>query len=380
MELTENQKNRIINNLVESETFRKASTSTALLLYLFDATKKQINLKESVIDLEFFNRDSSSDKTNARVRVNVHNLRKKINQYYDKEGDSDPFRVSIEKGQYYVSFKKTKNYSFFKSFERKFLPPYLLLTISLVFLILQVVPKSKPSLWKNFLSNTNNTNLYIGDHFGMTGKTITGNQGWTRDFSLNSADDYYNFINSHQQLKDSIKPANYSYVTRMGAIASQRFQQFFQNYERPIKVRFSTQTSSSEIKEGNAIYAGPSKNGNQFLYFFNQSNPNFQISASGINTKDAVSNNLVYDLGAGNQQQEYAVVSKYPVGKTEHFVFFSQHDIGVTATIEYFTNTENIAKFSSEYLKEQTYFTAIFKVQGQDRTNISLTLEHVSVF
>ena len=168
----------------------------------------------------------------------------------------------------------------------------------------------------------------------------------------------------------------------MAALSTQKFQEFFQRLNRKILIRFSTQTSAAEIKEGHAIYVGPSKNNNQFLYFFNESNPYFEISDSKLKLfghPDMIDEQ--FNLNSSDISSEYAVVSKYRVAeKSEHFVFFSQHDIGVSATVEYFTNLDSLQKFHNTYLKKHKFFTAIFRVKGQDRTDTSLKLIKVVPF
>ncbi|NJB84177.1 hypothetical protein [Wenyingzhuangia aestuarii] len=60
-------------------------------------------------------------------------------------------------------------------------------------------------------------------------------------------------------------------------MATQQFQQLFQKHNHSLPIRFSTRISISEIKEGNAVYAGPLKNKNSFLHFFNQAHPHLNI-------------------------------------------------------------------------------------------------------
>ncbi|WP_299555923.1 hypothetical protein [Seonamhaeicola sp.] len=382
MKLAEYQKDKITQKIIDSDTFKNAPTSIALLKYLYEATKKGTHLKESVIDIDFFKSENAGDRSNPRVRVNVHNLRKKIARFYETEGKGDLWRLTINKGQYQVSFyKNEQGHTVLKKLKWTTVLPYTLLFASLLIIVKMSIPKPKPDLWKSFLLKNTPTNLYIGDHFGMTGKTITKNNGWTRDFSINSSDEFYNFIDSNPNLRDSIKPANYSYSTRMAALSTQKFQAFFQDYNKNFSVRFSTQTSTSEIKEGFAVYAGPSKNNNQFLYFFNEANPYFEISDTNLKLLDhPTQKDTIFNLNSGDVTNEYAVVSKYPVDHAEHFVFFSQHDIGVSATVEYFTNQDSIRKFNETYLKDNDYFTAVFEVKGQDRTNTSLKLNMVVPF
>ncbi len=279
MQLSETQKQEIVTKIRNSTTFKKATTSSALLQYLHNATLSNIQLKEGIIDIEFFGREGSPDKSNPRVRVNVYNLRKKLGNYYENEGKDDNFVLNIDKGQYQVGYAKKKMVkSIFKTITWQQIAPYVALFSALLFILFSNIPPTKPSIWKPFLSKAKSTHLVIGDVFGATGITITGGSGWTRDYDVNSASDFFALIDKKPELMDLIEPANYTYTTGMAAIASQKIQQLFQYHDRSFSIRFFTQTSISEIKEGNAIYAGPIKNNNQFIHFFNEGNPNCKIS------------------------------------------------------------------------------------------------------
>ncbi|WP_298534443.1 hypothetical protein [uncultured Algibacter sp.] len=379
----EHQKQSLVTKIKESNTFKNAPTSIALLQYLFDATTKDTDLKEAVIDIEFFGKQASLGKNTPRVRVNVFNLRKKLADYYISEGANDVWVLTIDKGQYRIRFykKESKSLSTLTLSWSKIIPYAGLLITILIIIYTNTTPKP-PKVWGKFLDNNITTNLFIGDHFGVTGKTITGDVGWTRDFNINDVNEFYDFLEKNPKLKNSLKPANYSYTTRMAALATQQFQILFQKYKKNFNIRFSTQTSISEIKEGNAIYAGPTKNNNQFIHFFNEGNPYFKITNDSLilNNHPEFSNTK-YCINKANYTEEYAIVSKYSsINNTEHFVFFSQHDIGVIATTEYFTNKDSLALFKDNHLKNSEHFTAIFKVKGQDRTNTNIELTQVISF
>jgi hypothetical protein len=383
MQPANNQKQAIVTKIKNSNTFKNAPTSIALLQYLYDATIKNVHLKEGVVDIEFFGSNEASDKNNPRVRVNVYNLRKKLTSYYNTEGKEDNWLLIIDKGQYQVRFSKKQTYNILNekiNWSRAF--PYIALFAAIIIIFYTNTAPTPPRIWKTFLSENTATNLFIGDHFGATGVTATGGIGWTRDFNINSINEFYDLMDEKPELKDILKPANYSYSTRMAALATQHFQQFYQEYNKTFNIRFSTKSSISEIKESNAIYAGPTKNGNKFVHFFNEGNPYFKISGSTL----ILSNHPKLEHREINIQNttvnnEFAIVSKYPsINNTEHFVFFSQHDIGVSATVEYFTNTDSLNTFKNTFLKDSKYFTAIYKVKGQDRTNTNLKLEMVVPF
>ena len=372
------QKQELVQKIRESNTFKKASTSNALLQYLNESTLKGINLKESVIDIEFFGSKEVSDKNNPRVRVNVYNLRKKINQYYENEGKNDLWQLTIDKGQYEVRFfRKQSSKHFFQKLNWGKAIPYLGLILAIIALIYTNTTPQPSKVWKSVFHNNKPTNLIIGDHFGVIGTTITGGTGWTRDFNINSINEFYSFLDNKPALKNNLSPANYTYTTRMAALATQQFVGHFQHYNQNLAIRFSTLTSISEIKEGNSIYAGPIKNKNQFIHFFNEANPNFNIIENKLHIQNVPNKkDTIINLKPLSVDEEYALVSKYPsIGNTEQFVFFSDHDIGVSATAEYFTNKENLKVFEEKFLKNNNYFTALFIVKGQNRTNTNLKLE-----
>lgn len=383
MKLSNIQKQEIVDKIRNSDTFKKAPTSNALLQYLHEATIKGINLKEGVVDIEFFGGNDYSEKNNPRVRVNVYNLRKKIAGYYQQEGKNEVWCIAIDKGQYEVRFFKRSNDSLdVRKLSWSKIFPYTALVLALIALVYTNKAPEPPAIWKPFFNKEKLTNLIIGDHFGVTGTTITGGTGWTRDFEINNINEFYALVEEKPNLKKLVKPANYSYTTRMAALATQQFQQLFQKYGQVIHIKFSTLTSVAEIKEGNAIYAGPIKNQNQFIYFFNEKNPFCSISKNELKLfKHPQLKDMIYNLKSPNVDEEYAIVSKYPsIGDSEHFVFFSEHDIGVSATAEYFTNKDSISSFEEKYLKGNSHFTALFKVKGQNRTNTSLKLEFVVSF
>lgn len=377
MRLTDSNKQEITTKIRSSKTFRNAPTSNALLQYLLEATLKETPLKESIIEIDFFGSKEISDKNNPRVRVNVYNLRKKIANYYENEGKDEVWQLTIDKGQYHVRFIRKQSPTLLaKKINWSVAIPYIAFSITILALIITNTTPKPPSIWKSFLTNNIPTNLIIGDHFGATGKTITGGTGWTRDFELNNVNEFYNLLEEKPSLRHTLKPANYTYTTRMASLATQQFERFFQHYNKGFDIRFSTLTSISEIKEGNAIYAGPIKNGNQFPHFFNESNPYFKVSRNEltISNHPKIKDTIIH-FNVGKVDEEYAIVSKYlGIDNTEHFVFFSEHDIGVSATAEYFTNKDSIQNFVNRYLNNEKYFTALFKVKGQHRTNTDMKL------
>lgn len=376
------QKKDIVKKIRLSQTFKKASTSNALLQYLLDATLNEVQLKESIIDIEFFRNTIGSKKDTPQVRVNVYNLRKKLTAYYETEGKNDKWQARIDKGQYGVQFVSNKDQNILDKVNWKHASAYAILVTTLLILSINTLPESTPKLWKSILSKNAESKLYIGDLFGMVGTTTIGNKGWTRDYDINSFPDFYTYIELNPQYKEQLAPSPFTLTNGMAVTSAQQFQSFFQARNSSFQIRFSTRATIKEIKESNAIYVGTIVNDNPFLTFFNEANNHCQLQGRElhINQHPSIAD-TTYDLAEPAELEEYAIVSKYPVADgVDHFVFFSQHDIGVAATVEYFTNTDSVKHFEKTHLDGKDYFTAIYKVKGQDRTNIGIQMEAVIGF
>ncbi|OEK08291.1 hypothetical protein A8C32_02210 [Flavivirga aquatica] len=375
MKLSSEKKQVLFAELIKSKAFSKPTTSTSLLKYLFDATEKGTNLKESVIELEFFKNEIKDDKNTTKVRVHVYNLRKKLLNHYQKEGKNSEYQLIIEKGQYEVKFIKPNSTKL--SLNKISISNYILfflLCVTTLFLIISIWPAKKPGLWSSFLDKEQKTTLYIGDFFGFSGPTITGSLGWTRDYSINSIEEFYAKSEELPELKKFHRPAKYSYATGMAAGATQNLHALFQNHKQSFDIRLSSKTSISEIKSGNSIYVGPLRNYNPFIHFFNEGNPYFEINEQTLKFhKHPVLKDTIFQLNSTGLKYEYSIVSKISgPDNTDQFIFFSNHDIGIEATIKYFTRFNTCEEFSDYHLNNHEYFTSIFYASGVDRTNTSL--------
>lgn len=381
--LSETKKLEVTKRIITSKTFQKASTSSALLQYLVEADIADAFLKEDIIDIEFFRNKRATDKSNTRVRVSMYNLRKKLVDYYEKEGKNSEWKLIIDKGQYRVRFERQiEAKKGIVKYLNKHIYAYAVLFLMIFVLILDRLPNAVPEIWSDFLKSENPTTLFIGDSFGMKGETITGDLGFTRDYDINSVEEFYQFIERRKELKGKLTPSNYSYFTNMGAVASKNIAQLFTLYEKTFDILYSSNSTFDDIKSGNAIYVGPLHNKNKFISIFNNAHPYLKLNRNKLYLKGHASiSDTIFNIGSSGKFTDAAIVSKFPgpMG-TEQMVFFSNHDIGASATVEIFTNQDSIQSFSNKYLKDHKYFTAIYKVFGKERTSLDLKLVKVIAY
>jgi hypothetical protein len=102
------QSDEQLRRILQSETFRHATTLQRLLQYLgSNAIEDPLaEIKEYTIGVDVFDRGSGYDpKIDTVARVQIHRLRLKIKEYYEKEGASDQILIELPKGHYLPIFE-----------------------------------------------------------------------------------------------------------------------------------------------------------------------------------------------------------------------------------------------------------------------------------
>lgn len=94
---------RHLNEVLESTSFRASHRGGQFLKYILEQTLAGHleSLKERVIGMELFGRSSTYDTgEDAIVRVTASDVRKRLNQHYEKYGATSEFRISLPPGSY----------------------------------------------------------------------------------------------------------------------------------------------------------------------------------------------------------------------------------------------------------------------------------------
>ena len=98
--------NELVDRIVHSDSFGTSETYVNLLKYLIECTRSGNIPKEATIGNQVFGSNTAEDFDNAKVRVYIFNLRKKLKKYYDNEGIIEELEISIPKGSYKVEISK----------------------------------------------------------------------------------------------------------------------------------------------------------------------------------------------------------------------------------------------------------------------------------
>lgn len=369
-----------LQKIKESEPFSRSGINIRLLTLLVEASLDGTKLKETTIGNELFGRQYDPVKNDTKVRVYIHNLRKKLATYYEIEGAGDQLLFEIEKGQYQVRFSE-KNMDEKKS-EKKNLRIWAMVfvIVSAMIVVFQVSQKT-PFFWAKYVKSKLPVTVLIGDHFTLTGELATGGGGIFRDFNINSESDFSAYIYSHPEKAASVTPNQYPYITKMGPYCTKTITEYLLSEKIDFNLMLNSEWDKSLIGNENLVYIGQFKTMGFLRNVFFEKNPEFSQSGSGIlytNPKKGESHSFVSHTG--DEIIDYTIVSQVngPNGNTLSF-FLSDNDIGVIRLVDYFTNPDSIATFSKKYNLEDKNFTALFKVSGWERTGFKQKLELIEL-
>jgi hypothetical protein len=95
-----------LENILGSETFRTSKRCQSLLRYLVQhSIAGCTELKERTIGTDVFARAESYDPSgDSIVRVTAHDVRRRLQRYYEHEGASDAIRIELQSGSYIPRF------------------------------------------------------------------------------------------------------------------------------------------------------------------------------------------------------------------------------------------------------------------------------------
>lgn len=172
-------------SLLASPGLKKSPTLSRLFVYLIESTKKGDIPKEVSIAIDVFNKPETYDSaSDSFVRVNVLNLRKRINEYYSSLDTPVDYQLLIPKGSYEVILTPCKNETVEtpkrpaikpETLRKSFIALLVVALISSIALnIWQRTPVSVSTveqsdslnnIWSTFSSSKKHTYLILGDTY-----------------------------------------------------------------------------------------------------------------------------------------------------------------------------------------------------------------------
>jgi len=266
-----------IDKLLSSKDFRDSSVYRNLLSYLIAATREKKTPKEVTIAIDVFAKAPTFNvNKDSTVRYHMHQLRNKLDNYYQNEGKDDRIRLNIPKGHYEVEFvsprvRRRKWFHIVGKVARWEVAVILLLGLTNLFFIQRLFLSGRPPalgpapvsyqdrIWGSFFSNGFPVSIILGDDFFID-EYVPGLDRYRqiRDWQIDSQDDLHNFLLLHpdyRMWKSEITGIPFGGLDNLMDLFPVIYP-----LQKKISVRLSSMITLDEIQNHNIIYIGEFKN------------------------------------------------------------------------------------------------------------------------
>ncbi|HTB68131.1 MAG TPA: hypothetical protein VK727_18055 [Steroidobacteraceae bacterium] len=241
--------------------------------------------KETEVAIEVFGKDVGFDVAqDAMVRVYVHKLRRKLEEYYLAGGRSDPFQLTIPKGAYLIVINDREAPAEGPLGElpaeasagsvptarrvRRWLWPTLAasLVINLLFAgaLLwysrhehAVDPMLANPLWARMVAADRPLLVVFGDYyiFAETDRNMEV-QRLVREFSINSSGDLDQYLKLHPEFADRYQDMQLNYLPTSAGYALKDLMPLLAGASGHTRVVLASQLTPRMLKTSNVIYIG----------------------------------------------------------------------------------------------------------------------------
>jgi len=377
------QINNVLQKVLNSQCFSKSVVLNELLKHLVEKSVKGEELREVEIAYEVFGKKQSQDKE-VNIRIYVFNLRKKLKEYYEKEGRNDEIIFSIPKGGYEVSIKTNRNL-IWKSRISKFCP--YLLGISLAFFILSFLffrGEKRPEatrcfLWDKIYNSEYPLLVVLGDHYFVMAKNTLGQMGMTRYMHINSDSDFEELLSQLPPDQDDFHKTDQTYINKQAPFAMYKVLSFLGGDKIDIEMRYSSDLQWEHLAHNNTLFIGSYKTQGILKNIFENTGITFNLRDSEVKY---IHNDSTIIFQRNLEEfliEEFASLIHFSTSDGRIIMaLMCNSDLGNIALVKYISQPENLAKLK-EYTRnfQSDNFRAIFEVNGQKQTDFQIELKYI---
>ena len=393
--------------IITSGALGRSKNYRALLQYLVQCSIEGKPPKELEIAIDVLGRNNDFDvSVDSTVRVYVHQLRKKLDAYFEKQGAEEDYRIVVPKGSYTLSvipsIKKIENpSSLFNQQSQGNLNTGLLIA-GLVLLIVNLaymlsVNYSSPAMvsqsaaehpvWDSVLKDEQPILLVMGDYYIFGELNANGNIArMVREFNVNSRSDL-----EELQFSDIEKAENYldldlSYMPEGSAFALAKIVPILQASGKTVNITMMSDLTTPDIRNNHIVYIGyisalekltditfagsGLRIGRSYDELLNTETQEYYTSDAGLPEE-------------GQPFRDYGMFAKFPASIDTQVVLISgMRDAGLMHTAQALSDTEtlDVLIFAIENDTDEAiaFFEALFEVFGVDRLNFDSNLVYAN--
>lgn len=372
-----------LKKTMNSQCFTKSVVVKELLKFLVEQSTKDETPTEFEVAYRVFGKTSDINKE-KNIRIYVHNLRKKLQEYYQKEGHEDEVIFSIPKGAYKVVFTENKKVITRRRLSQ--LSPYFLLASILILIVAISVFSSKDRakvtrsfIWEEIYQSSHPLLVVLGDHYFFMIKDQLGKMGITRYTNINSDKDLDELLENHTGTHVEVQKTEQTYINKQAPFGLYKIMSFLGGGQVDIDMRYSSSLQWEHLKKNNVIFIGSYKTQNILKKIHEKIGLTYDVDDTKL-FYQTVDSTMVFDSrNDGFLHIEYASLSRFITKDGRSIIsFMCDSDVGNIATLNYISESNNLKKLEQAANQLETNnFKAVFEVRGQQQTEFVIYLRRL---
>ena len=398
--LNNQEKIKILNNILSTKEFKSSGTYKKLLTYLVDASINNKKLKEYYLAVDVFEKGKDFNPSeDSSVRVYVSNLRKKLDHYYATEGKNDAYKIEIPKGHYDLNFVKAVPVNKKSDSEEsngkltKILIPLLFVTGILAIYFGYHYFKYKETVinneilthpvWSNLIKDNKPVLIALGNDLFFLEKQ-DGEETIVRKHYINTTDEFNYYKKTHPEKKiDKITP--YYFYSAIN-VAELPILLHKLNLEKPVSLKSSFKFSGDDTRKNDIIFYGSFRNLYSWKFLLTNSSIKYSNNPDNLYLEISVNGKekIFKQSGEPNKEHvDYCLFRKLPgPNKNTIYMFISFFQPGLAAATNYLLNEKTLNKLAqklkTKYGKLPEYFDVLFKTRGYSGTPFKTSIEYIN--
>ncbi|MGB6450643.1 MAG: hypothetical protein WBE92_07815 [Steroidobacteraceae bacterium] len=348
--------------------------------------------KEIEVGIDVFGKDARFDVSqDAMVRVYIHKLRRKLEEFYAGPGRNEPERLLIQKGAYRFVIEPAEVAEAVEpppaggrgSWVRAVLVASLLINVLALLTFGYARWRAAPDelsalrtspVWSRILNDDRTIFVVLGDYyiFGETDPSMQVKR-LIREPSINSPADLDQYLMQHPELGSHYLDLQLNYLPTAAAYALRDVMPLLAPAHKRIRVAMASELSPAVLTSANVVYIGY-LNGMGMLHDLVFAGSRFSEGKTYDELVDHVTGQHYVSEAAVPRGEEkyhdygYFATFSGPSGN-QIVVISGTQDVALMHTAEAVTQPQTLAALSSSAHDLQS-FEALYDVYGMDRMNL----------
>jgi hypothetical protein len=363
--------------------------------FLIDCSLTGKAPKEIEVAIDVFGKDARFDVSqDAMVRVYVHKLRRKLEEFYNGPGRTDALRLVIPKGAYRFSLEPAGDVPEQPTETarpprawRRWLAAGLAASVAVNAILLLVGANSRwhrdhdevgrardNPVWSRILNDDRTIFLVFGDYyiFGETDQSMEVTR-LVREFSINSPADLQHYLELHPEMADHYLDLELDYLPTSAAFALRDVMPLLSSANKRIRVALASSLSPQVLTSAHIVYVGY-LSGMGMLHDLVFAGSRFSVGDSYDELVDRDSGHRYISQAAvpkgAAKYHDYGYFATFTGPSGNQIVVISgTRDVAVMHTAEAATHGKSLDLLTASARGAQS-FEALYDVYGMDRMNL----------